>query len=355
MTAAGWGRRVDAVEQLRSEGLPISDFGNEALRRLRRVLTVDAAFFATVDPATLLFTSATAEAPLAAATQLFLENEFGHDDVNKFANLAHSSDPVSSLDHATNGERTASQRYRDVMAPLGLGDELRVALMSGGHCWGVLCLHREDSSLGFEQHEIDLLRRVAPRVAEGLRRSLAIFATTPSPQTIEGPGIIILGDDLSIVSINSQAEQWLSEIESNESTTNLPLPVSIYAAAMRLTATRLPGGNSAETASRLRTVQGAWLTVQASHLNGSTGTQIAIILEPANPAQLSSLILSTHGLTPAQSRVAELVLQGRSTRQIVSELQISQHTVQEHLGVAFEKFGIGSRRELVAKLLGGPR
>jgi DNA-binding CsgD family transcriptional regulator len=353
MTAARWERRVDAVERLRFEPLLVSDFGNEALRRLRKLLTIDAAFFATVDPATLLFTSAMAESPLAAATQLFLENEFGHDDVNKFADLAHSSDSVNSLDHATHGERTASDRYRDVMKPLGLGDELRVALMSGGYCWGVLCLHREDSSLGFEQHELDLLRRLAPRVAEGLRRSLAIFATTSSPPTIEGPGIIILGDDLSIVSINSQAERWLSEIENNESSVDRPLPVSIYAAAMRLLATRLPGARSVETATRVRTLHGAWLTVQPSHLNGSTGTQIAIILEPANPAQLISLILSAQGLTPAQSRVAELVLQGRSTRQIVSELQISQHTVQEHLGVAFEKFGIGSRRELVTKLLGG--
>jgi hypothetical protein len=40
----------------------------EILQRLRRMMPVDAAFFATVDPMTLLFTSAAADEPLGAAT-----------------------------------------------------------------------------------------------------------------------------------------------------------------------------------------------------------------------------------------------------------------------------------------------
>jgi DNA-binding CsgD family transcriptional regulator len=353
VTTPGWERRVEAVERLRSERLPIPEFGDEALRRLRRVLAIDAAFFATVDPATLLFTSARTEEPLGAAMPLFLENEFGHDDVNKFASLARSGHPVSSLDRATSHERAASPRYRDIMAGLGLGDEVRVALMAGGQCWGVLCLHREDSDLGFDEHEIDVLERTAPRIAEGLRRSLAIFAAVPVAAPHEGPGIVILDDDLSIVSINSQAERWLAEIGMSESATEASLPLSVYAAALEL-ATRMPPEEPVETTTRLRTQGGTWLTVQASQLNGATGRQIAIVLERASPVQISSLVLSAQGLTAAQSRVAQLVLQGRSTRQIVAELRISRHTVQEHLGVVFEKFGIGSRRELVAKLLSGP-
>ena len=68
-------------------------------------MTIDAAFFATVDPETLLFTGASSEEPLVEAASLFLENEFGRDDVNKFAALANGADPVSSLDVATRGDR----------------------------------------------------------------------------------------------------------------------------------------------------------------------------------------------------------------------------------------------------------
>ncbi|MGH9223652.1 MAG: GAF domain-containing protein [Acidimicrobiales bacterium] len=64
--------------------------------------------------------------------------------------MATAGDPVRSLDQATRGERRDSVRYLDVMAPMQLGDELRAALVSGGRCWGVLCLHRADAPAGFD-------------------------------------------------------------------------------------------------------------------------------------------------------------------------------------------------------------
>jgi DNA-binding CsgD family transcriptional regulator len=90
------------------------------------------------------------------------------------------------------------------------------------------------------------------------------------------------------------------------------------------------------------------MTVHASQL--SSGSDIVVVVDSPGPDELSSLVLAAYGLTPAQSRVAGLVLRGRSTQQIVNELEISSYTVQEHLGAVFDKFGVGSRRELVAAL-----
>ena len=98
-------RRRVRLERLSGEGRDLASFRTEALRQVRSSVSVDAAFFATVDPVTLLFTSAVAESPLAQATPLFLDNEFGRQDVNKFARLAAAADPVGSLDLATGGDR----------------------------------------------------------------------------------------------------------------------------------------------------------------------------------------------------------------------------------------------------------
>ena len=80
------------------------------------------------------------------------------------------------------------------------------------------------------------------------------------------------------------------------------------------------------------------------------GGAVAITLAPAGAAARSSLLLAARGLTPAQRRVAALVLQGLSTREIVDDLSIREHTVQDHLKAVFDKIGVGSRRELVAAL-----
>jgi DNA-binding CsgD family transcriptional regulator len=349
----GWDRGVLALERLGHAGLDVGEFRRQSLGMLRSLVSVDAAFFATVDPATLLFTGALAEEPLAAATPLFLDNEFGHDDVNKFARLARATDSIGTLDHVTRGNRTTSLRYREVLQPLGLGDELRVALVTGGRCWGVLCLHRQDVQLGFGEPEIALLRRLAPQLAEGLRKGIALFSIAPDTAVAEGPGVIVLGSDLSVVSVNPQAQRWLSHLGDTDWPTQLDLPLAIYAAAAQVNGFEheVP---ATPTATRLQRADGGWLTVHASPLTGSAGHHIAVILDAANASQLSSIALAAHGVTPAQGRVAALVLQGRSTRYIVEELHISSNTVQEHLRAVFEKFGIGSRRELVAALSGRP-
>jgi DNA-binding CsgD family transcriptional regulator len=352
---SGPGRRRAAAEigGMSAAGLDLESFRTAGLRSLRSSVSIDAAFLASVDPTTLLFTSALAEEPLASVTAQFLENEYGRDDVNKFAHLAGSADKVGWLDGATRGDRIASARYREILAPLGLGDEVRVALVVGGLCWGVLCLHRSASAKGFDVTDLDFVRQVAPDLARGLRRSITLYPAQPNAPTTS-PGIIILGPDLAVVSLNPAADTLLADIVDADWPAHLDLPVTIFAAA----ATRLDSDHRGEIASqtttRLRRGSGGWVTVQVSPLSGGAEPQIAVILDSADTGHVSSLILAAHGLTAAQSRVVALVLQGRSTPYIVEELQISANTLQEHLHAVFDKLGIGSRRELVAALSVGP-
>ncbi|MFD9129536.1 LuxR C-terminal-related transcriptional regulator [Kitasatospora sp. NPDC059571] len=330
-------RRVADIEERCRTGLDATALHHEILPRLRRVVPTEAAFLATVDPVTLLFTSARAEEPLGGTTAAFLDNEFGREDVNKFTALAQAADPVASLDRATGQDRAASPRYREIMAPLGLGDELRAALVSAGRCWGVLCLHRQDTASGFTERDIALVRALGPHLARALR---ATAITPPPPDAPSRPsavGLMLFSRGRRLVSMSPEAEQWLAEFPDTERHGPDRIPVAVLAAA----------AGPVPSTVRLRGRSGRWLALHTTR----AGEQTGVVIEPARPADLGPILLSARGLTPAQSRVAALVARGRSTREMVDELHICAATVQEHLTAVFDKFGVHSRRELVAELL----
>ncbi|MGZ3637371.1 MAG: LuxR family transcriptional regulator, partial [Ktedonobacterales bacterium] len=85
----------------------------EVIKRLRTVIPMEVSFFTTADPATLLFTGAVVDEILERTTSQFLENEFFHDDVNKFTRLARSTPHVESLVQATRGAWEQSPRYQE--------------------------------------------------------------------------------------------------------------------------------------------------------------------------------------------------------------------------------------------------
>jgi DNA-binding CsgD family transcriptional regulator len=336
------GDAVDRLVRLCSAGLDPDALRREVLSRLRRLMTVDAAFFATVDPATLLFTSAVADEPLGAVAPEFLANELGGGDVNRFAVLTESPGHVRSLDAATRGERAASQRFRDLMAPLGLGDELRAALVVDGWCWGVLCLHRERAAAGFGGQEVELVRRLSPHLARGLRAGL-VGAPRPTEAAPESPGVLVVSPGGELVSSTPQGQRWLSLLGAGRDG-DLPMAVRAVVTAALQNPASLPGDVL------VRTGDGGWATVAASVLDGDGMPGVAVVLGPAPPRRVTSALLAGYGLTPAQQRVTELVLRGRSTRQIVAELHLSEYTVQEYLRGAFDRVGVNSRRELMASL-----
>src|SRR5215213_3304985 len=84
------------AEQCRS-GLAPAALRDEVLPRLRRVVPFDAAFWATLDPVTLLFTGPHQADIPPDTIPLFVANEFLGDDVNTFRGLAREPVPVRTL------------------------------------------------------------------------------------------------------------------------------------------------------------------------------------------------------------------------------------------------------------------
>jgi len=134
----------------------------ELLQRLRTVVPFNYAFFSTTDPATQLGTSSVlAEDPPPWFMSLFLENEFLQADFNKFSDMLRNRQTVSLLSQATRNELHRSQRYREMLAPIKMEDEMRAVFVSDTACWGILCLHRES---GYSAAEAAYLDRKSTRL-----------------------------------------------------------------------------------------------------------------------------------------------------------------------------------------------
>ena len=343
-------RAEQDIMRLCHAGLDSRTLRVESLRRLRNIVPVDAAFFATVDPATLLFTGSLTEEIPESATPAFLANEFLQDDVTKFVHLAHAARPVQSLYAATLDEPVLSQRYREILAPIGFGDELRAALRIGDMTWGVLCLHRELTGPGFTAAEAAFLERIVPHLAVGLRTGLLIEEAITS-SGVDAPGLVVLADDLSIAAVTAPAEQWLAEVSDWPRRSEPPQAVLAVAARLLALEQAPEDAPTLPPRARVQARAGRWLVLHASRLSGPAGTgPIAVILEPASPAEVAPLVLQAYGLTEREAQVAQLVLQGLATSEITDRLAISALTVQQHLKAIFDKTGARSRRELVAQV-----
>jgi DNA-binding CsgD family transcriptional regulator len=338
------------IVRLCHAGLEPQTLLQEALSRLQQGLSADAFMGATADPATLLFTSTLRHEIPESSMPSFLENEFLREDVNKLAALAQGWPPVGSLYAATDGRPVQSPRYRDVLAPIGLGDELRAALLAGTSCWGFLCLFRENARTGFSAEEATLLQQLSRHLGEGVRASLLISAIDETVGT-EGPGLLLLTDTLALTAATPVAKEWLAEMGDWSHTGDLPDVILALAARLQASEHARDIEPDVLPRARVRTRHGRWLSLHASRLAGAnTAGLIAIILELARPVEVAPLLLEAYTLTAREKEVTQLVLRGSSTEAIADALCISAWTVQQHLKAVFEKVGVRSRRELVTQI-----
>jgi DNA-binding CsgD family transcriptional regulator len=344
---------VDAVvRRLRTRcyaGIDAASLQTEFLDCLAEVVPFDAAFCAPVDPATLLFTGGVLRGIPPESAQRFLANEFFDPDVNKFRSLAFARSPVEFLDRATRGDRSVSTRYREIMAPLGLGDELRASFRAGGECWGFLCLHREDGPLGFSVNDARLVGRLSALLGEGIRRSLLVEAAADAEAPDE-PGMLVVDGDGTLVATTAAAERWLWELD-DPGAGGMPMSVAVQSLRARLLS-MLAGDESDGTPSvRMRSRSGRWVMLHAAEIAGiGAGRHVAIMIEPVRQAELAPIILAAHGLTKREGEVARLALQGKSNKQVARALRITEHTVEDHLKSIFTKVGVGTRGELTARV-----
>lgn len=338
------------IVRLAHSGHDLPALLDETVRVLRKAIPCEAGCWHALDPATLLETSYRAfnlpiENPLAA------EIEYLHDDYNQFASLVRAPDHSGILSVATGGRPERSLRYRELLRPLGLDNELRAAFVDDATGWGSICLLRERSSKDFDAQDARLLEEVSSHVGHGIRAATLLREASASTDD-DGPGLVLLDERQRLEAMTPGAERLLRELAdgpcADPATRELPYVVHAVAAKARL-AGRATGAD-ANAHARVSTPNGSSLALHGCLLEGSARRQIAVIVERVQPRGLAPGIAAAYGLTKRESEMMRHLLQGLSTKQIAATLGISPYTVQEHFTAIFEKTGVRSRRELVGKV-----
>jgi DNA-binding CsgD family transcriptional regulator/PAS domain-containing protein len=343
--------RTGLVE-LACSGHDFPAFAARAVKLLSSAIPADAWCLMTADPVTLLITGAVGENlptsdPDKAAE--FFRIEYSGEDFINFADLARTGAKVGVLSVATGGDLQKSPRWRVLFGPAGLGDQLRSVCADGSACWGYLALHRNQCSLDFTRSEAKLVSAVSRQLAEGIRLSLLV-ENADEENVPEGPGLILLDDDLAVAGVNAVAERLLDQVLLDPGVERV-LPSAVFSVAALLRGLQKGSEVSETPKARIRTASGRWLIAHATRLDVPDGEgKIAVIIEPAPPLEAGAIALRAYGLTPRELEIAELVLQGHATAEIAARLVVSELTVQQHLKAVFEKATVRSRRELVSEV-----
>jgi DNA-binding CsgD family transcriptional regulator len=350
-------RLREEIELIGARGLPRDEYFAQLAPRLRRVIDNDASCWHTLDPHTRLLTSDapaeliergiyTAESATSAG-ELLVRSEYLVPDSNTFAELAARRVPVGTLDQATRGRPERSARYRDLLEPSGIPHELRAAFVIRGRVWGAVHIARRDQSGAFTQRDVDALARVAGAIANGIRASLR-FDAARRGSGAEPPGLIVVDADNAVELITPAARPLLDALGSDAlayAEGSLPATVLALASYVR------GGAHRAGVESNVVIVPSpsGWITLHAAQPTAGDG-RIAIVIEPASGPRSATLRLEINGVTAREREVATLLASGASNGEIAATLVLSPHTVQDHIKSLFEKLGVASRQELVARV-----
>jgi DNA-binding CsgD family transcriptional regulator len=343
------------ITRLAHAGLDSFSYRRQAARKLRTALPFDAVWWWTTDPATSFFTSGVFE-PCPEDHVIcgsVHTNEFVDPDYNKFRVLARRPRHVGVLSSATAGRLERSDRYHRVLLPLGYEHELRLALVDGSTCWGALALLREPGSPDFAPADVRVAESLCSALTEGLRIGLVLGAVSVDT-TPDGPGLMILDDELEILTSTPTAERWLEELRDESSAVPGGVPDAIRSVVACVRQMENAEGAQDQTPrARVRGRSGRWLVIHGSRTRERDGRVrgIAVIVEQAKPSEIAPLIVCAYGLSDRETNVTRLILQGLSTKEIAAELYVSPYTIQDHLKSIFNKVGVRSRRELAARIL----
>ncbi|WP_242909788.1 helix-turn-helix transcriptional regulator [Actinomadura terrae] len=275
------------------------------------------------------------------------EVTFGHDLLHDYNSGVHPLQPEELLRRVLPaGVTTAEGAARDLFRTHGVGCEMRLLLRDARGVWGTLGLLRAQDGKAFDDADVEHAHRLTPTLIRFLHDYVVrgpLVPTQPAPP----PGVVILGPDHAIRSASPQARGMLDWLRGGHSSPEWVFLAFLSGLSMRLR--RQPPGTSLTMLGPAANF-GRWMMCQAQFLDGSAG-EVAAIIQPASAPQLLPQFGDWYGLTARERQIAAALCGGGTLKQLARRLDLSVHTVNDHLKSVYRKTGVTGRDELAAALI----
>lgn len=251
------------------------------------------------------------------------------------------------------GGEHSDRPTRDLLAAQGVGGELRLVLRDARGVWGLLGLVRAEGGKAFGSTDVDQAIRLVPALLSAVRRYVTDGPLTPAVPALP-TGVVIVGADHRIRSVSPQARQWLERMWTPQRCaipSELAESCLIRMSHLARRHAQDPGAPPPLACYPAATF-GRWTAIEGQPLDADGTGEVAVVIQSATGAMLLPSLCDWYHVTPRERRVIEQLYQGMAPKQIARRLELSTHTVNDHLKSVFRKTGASGRDELIAALTG---
>ena len=267
-------------------------------------------------------------------------------------------------------ELKRTEVYNDLMAPSDIEHGMFGLVQRDGCRWAALSLYRSASSREFRASDLDILYFLVPHVqrafllhfrfselkarGEGMETALNMLTT----------GVILLGARGEVLLMNSAAEQILNS-RDGLLLEHRKLTAAVYAESTRIqaligAAVKTGGGSglSAGGTILISREKGRPISVTVAPLHEFSTSfsrqpvAVLFISDPdRNPELPVDLLQRCYGLTPAEARLALVLLEGHSLKAAADSCGVTHNTAKSQLKSVFLKTEVQRQGELIRLLL----
>ena len=322
------------------------------LEEVQRLVAFEAYAWLLTDPETGVGSAPLASVPDLARLPELIRLKYAT-PVNRWTALKQNT--CTTLAEATAGDLSRSLLWKNLLSGYGVTDIASIVFRDQFGYWGFLDLWRLGGSPAqFTEPEKAFLASLAADLTVALRGCQAgTFTASSPPLAVSDPLVLLLSCQLELLDQTPRTDAHLRLLLPTDPGVP-PVPAAAYNVAAQLLALE-KGVDNGPPEARAHLAGAEWITLRAARLGGASpsgaGT-IAVTIEPIRTRARLELYGRAAGLTPRERELLHQLARGTSTRQIARDMQLSPHTVQDHLKSAFTKTNTGSRSNLLARALG---